>query len=102
MPIDQKWVGNISRDDGELINIDIVDVVDQRDTSSLRRISWLDDPNVLFAIVLLQLLIMLVEFTKLVWQNIGVWHKVKMLFSVSLLHPDDVETKSILSGDFMT
>ena len=102
MPIDQKWIGNISGDNGQLINIHIVDVIDQSDTSSLSCISWLHDPNVLFAIVLLQLLVMLVEFTKLVWENVGVGNKVKMLFSVSLLHSDDVETESVLSRDFMT
>ena len=102
MPIDQKWIGNISGNYGELINIDIVDVINQSNSSSLRGISWLHDPNVLFAIVLLQLLIMLVEFTKLIRENVGVWDKVEMLFSVSLLHSYDVETKSILSSDLMT
>jgi len=102
MPIDQKWIGNISGNNGQLINIHIVDVINQSDTSSLSCISWLHDPNVLFAIVLLQLLVMLVEFSKLVWKNVGVGNKVKMLFSVSLLHSYDVETESVLSRDFMT
>jgi hypothetical protein len=45
---------------------------------------------------------MLVEFTKLIRENVGIWDKVEMLFSVSLLHSYDVETKSILSSDLMT
>jgi hypothetical protein len=102
MPINQKWIGNISGDNGQLIDIHIVDVIYKSDTSSLSCISWLHDSNVLFAIVLLQLLVMLVEFTKLVRENVSVWNKVKMLLSVSLLHSDDVETEPVLSSDFMT
>jgi hypothetical protein len=52
--------------------------------------------------MLLKLLLMLVEFSELVWQDIGVWDKVEMLFAEPLLHPDNIEAKSIFPGDLMT
>ena len=51
--------------------------------------------------MLLQLLIMLIEFSKLIWQDVSVWNEVEMLLSVSLLHPHHVEAETILSRDFV-
>ena len=44
---------------------------------------------------------MLVKFTKFIWQDVSVWNKVEMLFAKSLLHPHNIETQSVLSGDFV-
>ena len=52
--------------------------------------------------MLLKLLVVLVEFTKLVWQNVGVRHEVKVLLAVSFLHSDDIETQPVFPGDFVT
>lgn len=52
--------------------------------------------------MLLQLLIVFVEFAKFIRQDVGVWHEVKVLLAVSFLHPDHVETQSILPRNLMT
>ena len=102
MSIDQKWIGNISGNYRELINIYVVDIINKSNSSALSSICWLDNPDILLAIMLLQLLIMLIKFSKLVWQNIGIWHEIEMLFSKPFLHPHTVEAESILSRDLMT
>lgn len=51
--------------------------------------------------MLLQLLIVLVEFTKLIWEDVGVWYEVEVLLSISFLHPDHVEAKSIFPCDLV-
>ena len=67
----------------------------------MRGIRWLDNPNVLLRVVLLELLVMLVEFTKFIWQDVGVRNEVEMLLSEALLHPHDIEAKPVLSRDFV-
>ena len=52
--------------------------------------------------MLLELLVVLVEFTEFIGKNIGIRDKVKVLLAVSFLHSNDVEAKSVLSGDFVT
>jgi len=102
MAIDQQWIGDIPRYHGQFIHIDIVYVIDQLDASALSCIGWLYDPNILLAIVLLQLLIMLVKLTELIWQDVGVRYKVKMLFAKSLLHSDNIKAKPVFPCNFVT
>tara|TARA_B110000285_G_C15134009_1_gene625601 strand:- start:1236 stop:1436 length:201 start_codon:yes stop_codon:yes gene_type:complete len=45
---------------------------------------------------------MLVELSKLIRKDVSIWHEVIVLLAEPLLHPHDVEAKSILPGDFMT
>ena len=52
--------------------------------------------------MLFELLVVLVELTKLVWKDVGIWNKVKMLLAESFLHSYDVEAKTVFSRDFMT
>ena len=52
--------------------------------------------------MLLQFLVVLIEFSKLVGQDVSVWDKIEMLFSISFLHPNAIEAKTIFSGDLMT
>jgi hypothetical protein len=100
--VNQERVGNIPGNDGELIHIHIVDVIDEADALTLSRISWLDNPDILLAIMLLELLIVLIEFSELVGENVSVRNEVKMLLSKSFLHSNNVEAESILPCDFMT
>lgn len=44
---------------------------------------------------------MFVKFSELVWEDIGIRHKVKMLFAESFLHPYDVEAEAVLSSDLI-
>jgi hypothetical protein len=52
--------------------------------------------------MLLELLVVFIEFSKLIGENVSVWNKVKMLLSKSFLHSDYIEAESILPCDFMT
>lgn len=45
---------------------------------------------------------MLVEFAKFIGQNVGIGHEIEVLFTIPLLHPNNVEAQSVLSCDFMT
>ena len=91
VPIDEQRIGHVPRNNGQLVHIDIVYVVDELDASALGSISWFDDPDVLLRVVLLELLVVLVELPKLIWQDVGVRHEVKVLLAVPLLHPDHIE-----------
>lgn len=52
--------------------------------------------------MLLELLVMLIEFTEFIRKNIGIRNKVKVLFTVSFLHPYNIEAKPILPGNLVT
>ena len=65
-------------------------------------VGWLYNPDILLAIMLLLLLIMLIKLSELIRQDVCIRNKIKMLFAIPFLHPDDVEAESILPGNFMT
>lgn len=67
MTINQKRVRYIATDNRKLINIHIIDIVNQLDTSTLSSICGLDNPNILFGVVLLQLLVVFVKLSEFVW-----------------------------------
>jgi len=102
MTIYQQRIGDVSANNRQFINIHVVDVVNQHDASSLGSVGGLNNPNVLFAIMLLQFLVVLIEFSKFIREDVSIWYKVKMLFSKSFLHSDNIEAKSVLPGDLMT
>jgi len=52
--------------------------------------------------MLFQLLIVLIELSELVRQDISVRNEVKMLLAKPLLHPHNIEAKSIFPCNFMT
>lgn len=52
--------------------------------------------------MLLKLLVVFIELSKLVRKDVSVWNKVIMLLAKSFLHSDDIEAKPILPCDFMT
>ena len=99
--VNQQWVGNVFADDASFIDIDIVNVIDQIDTSSLARVCRLHDPNIFLAFVLLEFLVVIVKVTKLIGKNVGVWRKIKCTFAEALLHSDDVEAESVFACDFV-
>ena len=68
----------------------------------MRGVGWLDDPDVLLAVMLLQLLVVLIELSELIRQDVCIRRKVVMLFAILLLHPHYVEAKPVLPGDLMT
>ena len=56
--INQQRIGNVSGYDTQLINVQIVDVVNDMDSTASTRITWLHDPNVSSWVTLLQFLVM--------------------------------------------
>lgn len=52
--------------------------------------------------MLLQFLEVSIEIAKLIWQNIGVWHKIEVLLAISFLHSHHVEAQAIFTSDFVT
>ena len=99
--VNQQWVGNVFADYTSFINIDIVDVIDQVDASSLARVCRFHDPNILLAFVLLEFLVVIVKVTKLIGKNVGIWREIKCTFAEALLHSDDVEAESIFACDLV-
>lgn len=67
MSVDKKGICDVSRDDRGVIHIHIIDVVHDVDTLTLAGIRWLDDPNILLRVMLLQLLVMSIEVSKFIW-----------------------------------
>jgi hypothetical protein len=67
VPIDQQWVRYVTGNNRQLIYIDIIDVIYQLDATTLSSVGWLDNPDILFAIMLLKFLVMLIELSKLIW-----------------------------------
>ena len=102
MPIDQQWVGDVLRDYGGLVYVDIVDIVYDIDASTLAGVGWLDNPNILLALIRLQLHVVAVEVAKLIRQNVGVWSEVKCGLPKLFLETHDVEAEAILPGDLVT
>ena len=52
--------------------------------------------------MLLQLLIVIIEITEFIWQDVGVWAEVKRSLSEPFLQAHNIETQTILSSDFVT
>lgn len=101
MAINKQRVCDVSGDNWKLINIDIIDIVYQRNALPLGRICRLHNPDILLAVVLLQFLVMLIELSELIRENVGIGNKVKVLLSETFLHPNNIKAQSIFSCDFM-
>ena len=55
--IDEEWVGDVARDDAELVDVEVVDVVDDVDASATTRVAGLHDPDVTSWVCLLEPLV---------------------------------------------
>lgn len=70
--VDQKRVCHVFAYDRRLFNVNVINIIDEIYTFSLATICWFYDPNVFFAFMLLQFLIVVVEVTELVWKNVSI------------------------------
>jgi len=102
MSIDQERISNVLTNNRCLIYIYIINVVHKIDSSSLASIGWLHNPDILLAFMLLQFLVVIVEVTKLIWQNVGIRAEIKGRLSKSFLHTHNIEAKSIFTSDLIT
>ena len=101
MAVDQQRVRNVLADHGGLIHVDVVDVVNNVDALALAVVRGLDDPHVLLAFVLLQLLVVVVEVAEFFGQDVSVGSHVESRLPKLLLHAHDVVTQTILASDFV-
>ena len=99
--VNQQWVGDVLADNTCLVDIHVVDVIHKIDTPALAGVCRLHDPDIFLALVLFQLLIVVVEVTKLIRKDVCVRREVEGTLAKPLLHAYDVETKSIFPGDFI-
>jgi len=101
MPVNKQWVGDIPGYNRQFVHVDIVNIVDELDSSALSSVRWLHDPDVFLAVVLFQLLVVLIELAELVGQDVSVRHEIEVLLPKPLLHSHDVEAESIFPRNFM-
>lgn len=101
MAINKQWVRDILRNNAGLIHIHIVDIIHDVNTTALAGIGWLDNPYILLALVLLQLLIVVIEITEFIWQDVGIWTKVKRILAESFLKAYNIEAQTILPGNLV-
>ena len=66
----------------------------------MTRVGWLDDPDVLFDLVLFELLVVVVEVPKFLGKDVSIRAQVKRRFAVFVLHSDYVVTQAVFSRDF--
>jgi hypothetical protein len=99
--VDQERIGHISRNDRGVVNINIIDVVNDVDTLPLAGIRRLNDPNILLRVMLFKLLVVRIEVTKFVWQDVSVRYKVKVRLAEFLLHADHIVAEPVLSCYFV-
>lgn len=45
---------------------------------------------------------MIIEVTELIWKDVSIRNEIKSSFTVTFLHSDDIETKTIFASDLMT
>ena len=102
MAVNEQWVRDILRNNTCLINVNVVYVVNDVDAAALAGVRWLDDPHILLALMLLELLIVVVKVAKLIWQDVSVWAEVKGTLAEPFLQPHDIEAKTVLSRNFIT
>lgn len=64
MAVNQQWVGNVLADDGRLVHVHIIDIVNEVDTFALRGVRRLQDPHIFLVFRLLKSLVMVVEIAE--------------------------------------
>ena len=99
--VNKQRVGYISGNNAQFVYIQVIDIVDDMDTSSSTRIAWLYDPDIAPWISLLQLLVMTQQISVLIWQDIGIWNEIESITTKFLLQFYVIEAKTIFSGNFI-
>jgi hypothetical protein len=100
--VDEKWIRNVPWNNWKIIILQIFNIVEKMNTTTSTEICWLDNPNILLRLFLCKHLIMGLEFSKLVRENIGIRDDIiNPAPSKLLLHLHNVVTKSVLSGNFI-
>lgn len=100
--VDQERVSHVTRDDRSVVHIYIVDVVHNVDTLALAGVGWLNDPYILLRIMLLEFLVMSVEISELIRENVSIWNEVEVGLTKFLLHANHIIAQSIFPCDFIT
>lgn len=101
MTVNEKGICHIPGDDRCIVNIHIIYVIYYVDTLPLAGIRRFNDPDILLRIMLLQLLIVSIEITELVWKNICIRYKVEVALPELLLHPHHIIAQPVFPGYFI-
>jgi hypothetical protein len=96
MSVYKEGVRHVLTDHRCLFNINIIDVVYKIYTFSLATVCRFYDPDILLAFMLFQLLVVIVEISKLIRQDISVRRQVKSLSPKFVLHTYDVIAHAVL------
>ena len=100
--VDQQRIGDVFTYDRGLIHVHVIYVIDKVDSSSLAGVGRLHDPHIFLTFVLLQFLVVVVEISELIRQDVGIRTEIESRFSEALLHAHNIEAKSIFSRNLIT
>mmetsp|Transcript_9983 Transcript_9983/g.15087 ORF Transcript_9983/g.15087 Transcript_9983/m.15087 type:complete len:281 (+) Transcript_9983:1693-2535(+) len=101
VPVDQQGVRDVPRDDAQLVNVQVIDVVDYVDATASTRVAGLHDPNIAARVRLLQFLVVTKEVSVLIRQDVGIRHKIEGVPPELLLHLDVVEAEAVLASNLV-
>ena len=94
--VDEQRVGHVPRNDAELVHVEVVDIIDNVNSSTSARVAWLHNPDISARVRLLQLMIVIQQVSIFIGQYISVRYEIKVFSSEFLLHLDVIETQSVL------
>ena len=97
----QKRISHVSRNDTEIINIQVVNIVYDMDSPSSGRVARFHDPDVSSRVGLLEPLVVSQKVTILVRQDVSVRVEVEVLSAKLFLHFDVVKAHPVLPGDLV-
>ena len=100
--VDKQGICDIPRNNRHFIHIQLIQVLNNRNTSALRRISRLHNPRVTFWFSLLDFLEGGMEVVELIRQDVGIRGEVELLPAEFILHFDKVVAETVLSSDLVT
>ena len=100
--VDQQRICDVFTNDRGLIHVHVIYVIDKVDSSSLAGISRLHDPHIFLTFVLLQFLVVVVEISELIRQDVGIRTEIESRFSEALLHAHYIEAQSVFSCNLIT
>lgn len=100
--IDQQRIGDVLADHTGLVHVHVIDVIHKVDAFALTSVRRLDNPHILFAFVLLQFLIVVVEVSELIRQDVSVGNEIEGILAIPFLHAHNIEAESVFACDFVT
>lgn len=102
MAIDQQRIGDVARDHRQIVILQVVQVVNDVDTSSSAEVCWFHYPQIFLGLFLLEEIEVRVELSQLVGKNVCVWNNIIDATSPELLlHFHDIKAQSVFPSNFI-